>query len=314
MTNLPPFANAISGALGAIISNTLVYPLDVAKTRLQVQNKESAKSTKYKGTIDALKQIYKEEGIQGLYWNGLGANWISTASSQFSYFYFYGLLRPAYEKRYAMHYGKDKMGTLWELLLGAHAAALGQLFTIPVVNLLKAFIKSVIATRQQTTRPAKDFHQTMIDVLNEDGITGLWKGLKPSLILVINPSITYAIFEKLKHWYMERFKKSPNALLIFWMGAISKTLATILTYPYIMSKVRLQWKCEENNENLQYKGAIDVMRKVYKSEGFRGLFKGLNAQIVKAVLCQALLLTLKTKLDLYSLILYTLVHNMLHPK
>ena len=83
-------------------------------------------------------------------------------------------------------------GTAIELSLGAVAGAVAQVFTIPV---------SVITTRQQT-QPKGD-KKGLIDtgkevIHGEDGWTGLWRGLKASLILVVNPAITYGAYQRLR--------------------------------------------------------------------------------------------------------------------
>jgi hypothetical protein len=83
-------------------------------------------------------------------------------------------------------------GTAVELSLGAVAGALAQLFTIPV---------AVVTTRQQTMSKSerKGMIATAMDVVNgEDGWTGLWRGLRASLVLVINPSITYGAYQRLR--------------------------------------------------------------------------------------------------------------------
>jgi hypothetical protein len=82
----------------------------------------------------------------------------------------------------------------------------------------------------------------------------------------------------------------------FWMGALSKTLATVVTYPYIMAKVRLQAKYDSNPQNAdedaqsseksttsspskkrptkeRYSGAIDVLRQVYSEKGCVGWYQ-----------------------------------------
>ena len=74
-------------------------------------------------------------------------------------------------------------------------------------------------------------------------------------------------------------------------------MATIVTYPYIMAKVRLQWK--SSSKDLNYKGILDVMQKVYKQEGIPGLYNGMQAQIAKAVFAQAFLFMLKDRTDRY---------------
>jgi hypothetical protein len=84
------------------------------------------------------------------------------------------------------------LGTPAELALGAIAGALAQLFTIPV---------AVVTTRQQTQpkHERKGLFGTAKDVIDsEDGWTGLWRGLKASLVLVVNPSITYGAYQRLR--------------------------------------------------------------------------------------------------------------------
>ena len=113
---------------------------------------------------------------------------LGVTSSNFAYFYWYSVVRTLYLK-----YAKSEHpSTAAELSLGAVAGALGQLFTIPI---------AVVTTRQQTQN--KEDRKGMFDtarevVEGEDGITGLWRGMKASLVLVVNPAITYGAYERLK--------------------------------------------------------------------------------------------------------------------
>jgi adenine nucleotide transporter 17 len=158
------------------------------------------------------------------------------------------------------------MSTAAELLLGAIAGALAQIFTIPV---------SVIATRQQLGRglakaralrkPGVSYAQTASappaptsvvvgaekaqtaaapqtvesddsflgvarEIIAEEGVTGLWLGIKPGLVLTVNPAITYGVFERLKTLLLagptSSGKLSPGRAFV--IGAFSKTLATIV--------------------------------------------------------------------------------------
>lgn len=82
--------------------------------------------------------------------------------------------------------------TAVELSLGAVAGALAQLFTSPI---------AVVTTRQQTQPKGekKGMLATAKEVIDsEDGWTGLWRGMKASLVLVVNPSITYGAYQRLR--------------------------------------------------------------------------------------------------------------------
>jgi hypothetical protein len=132
--------------------------------------------------------VVAHEGISGLY-AGMGGSLLGVASTNFAYFYWYTVVRRLYMANRTL---QASPGTAVELSLGAVAGALAQLFTIPV---------AVVTTRQQTMSKAerKGMMATAMEVINgEDGWTGLWRGLRASLVLVINPSITYGAYQRLR--------------------------------------------------------------------------------------------------------------------
>jgi hypothetical protein len=192
---LPPWGSAVAGATGAVIANALVYPLDITKTRLQVQVKRkpgtvplTTNEVHYEGTLHAMQHIIADEGLAGLY-SGINGALIGVASTNFAYFYWYSIVRTLYTSSQTV---PKAPGTAIELSLGAVAGAIAQIFTIPV---------SVVTTRQQTQPKGdkKGLIDTGKEVINsEDGWTGLWRGLKASLILVVNPAITYGAYQRLK--------------------------------------------------------------------------------------------------------------------
>lgn len=143
----------------------------------------------YDGAIDAISKIVAQEGVLGLY-AGMAGSLLGVASTNFAYFYAYTMVRTlwlSYQPPGAPH-----PGTVVELSLGAVAGALAQLFTIPV---------AVVTTRQQTVpkHERKGLIATGREVVeSEDGWTGLWRGMRASLVLVVNPAITYGAYQRLK--------------------------------------------------------------------------------------------------------------------
>ena len=241
-----------------------------------------------------------------------------TKREEYAYFFFYSLVRTSYVKRLAARRPAGSptapLSTVAELALGAIAGALAQIFTIPV---------SVIATRQQLGAPkSKDkvceqehdgsFLAVAREIVREEGVTGLWLGLKPGLVLTVNPAITYGAFERIKGAVLaarERVGDTGTSLgpgLSFALGATSKSLATVVrdcatmhrwliptffhartkvTYPYIMAKVRIQTRKKGEEENAlpqpvhesargpKEEGAIDILARVLRTEGFLGWYK-----------------------------------------
>jgi hypothetical protein len=280
------------------------------KTRLQVQVKQKPTDTAptevdpthYSSTWDAISKIVADDGIQGLY-AGINGALIGVASTNFAYFYWYSVVRTLYISSRKV---PTPPSTVVELSLGAVAGAIAQVFTIPV---------AVVTTRQQTQGKGerKGMLDTARDVVHsEDGWSGLWRGLKASLVLVVNPAITYGAYQRLKDvlfpdkvnlrpW--EAFCKYLNSV---WtrghlltdfkvLGAISKSLATIATQPLIVAKVGLQSRPPRSRHGKPFKSFIEVMQFIVHNEGLLGLFKGIAPQISKGLLVQGLLMMTKER-------------------
>jgi adenine nucleotide transporter 17 len=171
--------------------------------------------------------------------------------AEYAYFFFYSFVRNAYIKRLTAKLPVGSklppLSAAAELLLGAVAGALAQVFTIPV---------SVIATRQQVgrsslssnddTSPKKSsevdddsFLGVAREIIREEGVTGLWLGIKPGLVLTVNPAITYGTFERIKSLILiAKAKTGSNDKLTpglsFLIGALSKTLATVVCVNFII--------------------------------------------------------------------------------
>jgi len=364
---LTPFGAAFAGALGGCFSNAIVYPLDVAKTRIQAATDADSRKRKL-SMWSVLLKILQEEGIGGLY-RGFGATMLNTFSMQYAYFFFYSLVRTSYLKRLTARLPKGshapQLSTAAELLLGAIAGGLAQIFTIPV---------AVIATRQQigrsrggnsrsTSPPTSDvekgaaaapssskstsaaeekpcvdsFLGVAQEIIEEEGVGGLWLGIRPGLVLTVNPAITYGVYERVKSMVLMAKERTtgvamgPNDKLDPWMsfalGATSKTLATIVTYPYIMAKVRIQARSadeedavlehhpkphphEFHHNRFQHVGALDILARVWRKEGFVGWYQGMSAQVTKAVISQALLFLSKEQFEHWTLAMMVFLYGL----
>ncbi|KAJ5758250.1 uncharacterized protein N7511_006944 [Penicillium nucicola] len=301
---LSPWGSAVAGATGAVLANAMVYPLDLVKTKLQVQvkQKEGAEKSddleRYESTVDAINKIVEKEGVSGLY-SGMAGALLGVASTNFAYFYWYSVVRTLYM---ATAKTTKSPGTAIELSLGAAAGAVAQIFTIPV---------AVITTRQQTQPKGdkKGLIETGREVIeSEDGWTGLWRGLKASLILVVNPAITYGAYQRLKEVIFPG-KNSLKPWEAFLLGAMSKALATIATQPLIVAKVGLQSRPPPERNGKPFKTFGEVMKFIIDNEGVLSLFKGIGPQILKGLLVQGLLMMTKERMELLFVVLFAYLHR-----
>ncbi|ODV97609.1 hypothetical protein PACTADRAFT_52469, partial [Pachysolen tannophilus NRRL Y-2460] len=291
--SLTPAEKAISGALSSVIANTVVYPLDLVKTIIQTQEKHKSKegndsaATKeeYDNALDCLIKLYKKKGITGLY-SGIEASLMGTAFQNFCYFYWYSVVRNVYNDLIVNRgvINKKKIGPreskiVNELLLGVIAASISQVFVTPI---------NVISTSQQTNSNELTKEEL------RDGILSLWNGLKVSLVLSLNPSITYGSYERLKHLLYGSHVEYLKPIQSFTLGLLSKILATLITQPLIVSKATLQ----SSQYGHKYHSFQDVLVHLYKENGLLGLWRGILPQISKAALVQGLLFMFKDQFDI----------------
>ncbi|KAK9725468.1 hypothetical protein RND81_05G145500 [Saponaria officinalis] len=287
-------AEATSGAIGALFSTTILYPLDTCKTKFQADARSPNHLPRYRNLSDVLWEAVRKGQILSLY-QGLGTKNLQSVIQQFIYFYGYSFFKRLYLKKS----NSKSMGTKANLIVAAAAGACTVLITQPL---------DTASSKMQTSDFGKS--KGLWTTLSEGNWRDAFDGVGISLLLTANPSIQYTVFDQLKNKLLIRrlaknsdSDSSPVALsasTAFFMGALSKTIATCLTYPAIRCKVVIQAAEREEENSTQAKKApktvSGVFYNIWKHEGILGYFKGLEAQILKAVLSSALLLMIKEKI------------------
>ncbi|SCV03016.1 LAMI_0H04808g1_1 [Lachancea mirantina] len=297
--------SALTGALASCLANTIVYPLDLIKAIIQTQQKDDQNEdqdetsaekneTKYRNLMTVLLDIIKEKGLTGIY-RGLPESIAAGFVQNFSYFFWYSNARNWYYRLKMARHKSKSFSTTEELILGIVAASISQVFTNPI---------GVLATCKQTSADTSRSNILEIarDVYRQNGkITDFWRGFKVSLVLTINPSITYTSYERLKTIFLKlnQFTDSgiadTSAQLTpgqnFLLGVISKIISTLVTQPLIVSKACLQ-KAGSKFTTFQ-----EVLVYLYKKGGILNLWRGLVPQILKGVLVQGFLFMFKGELS-----------------
>jgi hypothetical protein len=105
-----------------------------------------------------------------------------------------------------------------------------------------------VAARDPTssTTPSESDKLTIRDIAlqirSERGLAGFWAGYSASIILTLNPAITFAADNVLRRLLPKAKRDKPGPQLTFLLAAVSKALATSVTYPVSLAKSRAQAK------------------------------------------------------------------------
>jgi len=290
--------HAVAGGVAGMAAITLFYPLSSVSTRLQVQAREAAAGSQsnkkpYKGTWDAFTRIATEEGVLAFY-SGLKASLIGIAASNTVYFYWYSFLR-----EHAIQLVARKELTALE--------SLGVSTVAGIINVISTLPIWVVNTRMQLDT-SKTLKQQLLTVYNDEGIKGFYKGIIPSLILVSNPAVQFMVFERLKSFLLNRGgRKRLSATDAFLLGAMAKFVATLVTFPYLLVKSRLQAKGTQGV--VKYAGFVDAVTKIFTAEGVLGFYKGINTKLVQTVLGAAFMFWAKEKVVVYTMFCIILLNK-----
>ncbi|KAI9926420.1 hypothetical protein MW887_004185 [Aspergillus wentii] len=317
---LPALGNAVAGAVGAAISNVTTYPLSLIVARLQTQRQRGRSKTdsgedededeeeEYTSVLDAARKIYAQEGLGSLY-NGLVQDTAKTVADSFLFFLAYESFR---QRRITARFGASRKGRrnvvlpVWdELMVGVLAGAVSKLFTTPLAN---------IVTRKQTQGGEKNVSTRDIaaQIKAEKGLRGFWSGYSATLILTLNPSITFFLNEMLKYALLPRTKRGrPSPVTTFLLAALSKAAASSVTYPISMAKTRAQAMSSTQTNSPKSSPAsstvssftpqiLSAVFTIAKTEGLAALYAGLPGEVLKGFFSHGF--TMLAKDAVYSII------------
>ncbi|KAF0277332.1 hypothetical protein FOG50_01782 [Hanseniaspora uvarum] len=268
--------HAVSGSVSGVLSISLTYPLVTLSTILQARKaiKNADTPAKQQTILNQLLQLYEKGDL----YNGLSSCISGIAATNFVYYYFFETL-----SKIRLNQTKKKNLTFVEsTTIGFIAGSITATVTNPIWT-----ANTRLITESKTSGVNKTLVGIIKEIIKEDGFKALFKGLKPALILVLNPVIQYSIFEQMKNAiYDSRDDITPK--MSFVLGALSKIVATVLTYPTITIKTQSHLQKDQSMWNM--------IEKIVKEDGFLGLFKGLKPKIIQSVLTSAFLFYFKQKI------------------
>jgi hypothetical protein len=287
----------------------------------------------YKGVLDAFEQIYNKEGGLSAFYTGVLQDTGKSIADSFLFFLFYNYLR---SNRLQKNGTKAAtLPALDELVVGVLAGACSKFFTTPISNIVtRKQTSSMLSARSSssaTTSPSVT--EIAHSIRAEKGLQGFWSGYSASLILTLNPSITFFLYETFKRAFLPRAKRDDaGARITFLMAAMSKAIASTITYPFSLAKARAQTstsppvdpksakkvkdevehahnqteagKARRDAKNIAKRSTVfDTIFRIYRTEGVAALYEGVWGEIFKGFFSHGI--TMIVKESIHKLIIQT---------
>ncbi|KAM9844049.1 mitochondrial glutathione transporter SLC25A39 isoform 2-T2 [Aulostomus maculatus] len=298
---ISPVQQMLASGTGALLTSVFVTPLDVVKIRLQAQQTplhhgkcflycnglmdhiyvcQSGTSctgwykapTQFSGTLDAFVKITRHEGLRSL-WSGLPPTLVMAVPATVIYFTCYDQLRDF------LRYGLEFQGSHVPLVAGG----LARLGAVTVISPLE-----LIRTKMQSRRLSySELRVCIRSAVAQDGLLSLWRGWGPTVLRDVPFSALYWFnYELVKAHLCERSQTPQASLTIsFTAGAISGTIAAVLTLPFDVVKTRRQIQLGEMDTlGVPLKRTTStwqIMKTIWTELGYRGLFAGFMPRVIK---------------------------------
>ncbi|KAI8343590.1 mitochondrial carrier domain-containing protein [Chlamydoabsidia padenii] len=278
----------VIGALAACGAVTFTNPIEVVKTRLQLQGELvrtgslSPSARPYHNSFQALKVVFENEGVRGLQ-RGLSVAYLYQVCLNGSRL---GLYEPLHS------------GVIHSLQLTSHHSLLAAgIFAGGVSGMIGALLGSplyLIKTRRQSYSPVfKQIgyqHKMMSSwsalshIYHVEGIKGLYRGASAAMARAsVGSAVQMPSYMFGKDLMMTEFALSDTISTHFGASMVTGFLVALAMNPFDVLSTRLynQGVDPVSGKGLLYKNLIDCFVKLIHTEGVQGLYKGFFAHFLR---------------------------------
>ncbi|XP_019371102.1 PREDICTED: mitochondrial glutamate carrier 2 [Gavialis gangeticus] len=283
-------AKLINGGVAGLVGVTCVFPIDLAKTRLQNQQREEV----YTGMRDCLVKTVRSEGFFGIY-RGAAVNLMLVTPEK--------AIKLAANDFFRQLLSQDgKNLTLPREMLAGCGAGTCQVVVTSPMEMLKIQLQDAgrLAVHQQkvwgadgpmtasshpppvnasTTEPTSAFRHPSATVIAKEllqiqGLAGLYKGLGATLLRDVPFSVIYfPLFANINTHGQRHTGEKASFFHSFVSGCVAGSVAAVAVTPLDVLKTRIQTLQKGLGEDT-YNGIIDCARKIWMHEGPAAFMKG----------------------------------------
>jgi solute carrier family 25 carnitine/acylcarnitine transporter 20/29 len=281
-----------AGTFAGVAQLLVGHPFDTIKVKLQSQPAPlPGQPPKYSGAIDAVKQTLAAEGPKGLY-KGMGAPLATVAVFNAVLFTARGQMEALLRDAPGAHLSVGQ-----QMVAGAGAGVACSMVACPT-ELVKCRLQAQSALATAVEVPvlagvgavggtAAVQYRGPLDVArhvirSEGGMLGLYKGLTPTLMREVpGNAAMFGAYEAVKQYLAGgKDTSSLGRGSQLFAGGVAGAMFWMSVYPTDVIKSVIQI---DDHRNPKYKGTMDAFRKVFASEGVKGLYRGFGPAMARSV-------------------------------
>ncbi|XP_059045242.1 solute carrier family 25 member 35-like [Achroia grisella] len=263
------------GGLAGAGATFFTNPIDVVKTRMQLQGElrtRNEHTTRYRGIFQALYVIARTDGALALQKGLVPAVLLGFSMNSVRL----GIYHIAEVQGWTRtNEGEVSLGNcvLWSSVSGALSGVASNPVSVLKTRIQAASHPSIAVGKQHSYKGFWDGWKTMY---RYEGMRGFLAGINGTCTrLAIGSAAQLTSFSIAKEALLnhEILNTSPFGLA-FAASSLSGFIVAFTVCPFDVITIRL-YNQGSGGETL-YKGVWDCFRKIYRTEGFRGLYKGIG--------------------------------------
>ncbi|EDV95279.1 mitochondrial 2-oxodicarboxylate carrier [Drosophila grimshawi] len=263
----------LAGGSAGFVEVCIMQPLDVVKTRMQIQRIPGVGATAieahYNGVFDCFAKMYRQEGLAS-YWKGLIPPVLAETPKRAIKFLIF-----EQSKQYFL-FGSPTPTPFTFSMAGLTAGLLEAIAVNP-------FEVVKVAQQANRQRQGAGVFEVARDIVKRDGIglRGLNKGVTATMGRngVFN-MIYFGFFHSVKNAVPEPKDKVWEFLRKVAIGFTAGTLGCLVNIPFDVAKSRIQGP-QPVPTVIKYRSTMRTIGIVYSEEGVRALYKGLVPKIMR---------------------------------
>uniref|UniRef100_A0AAV1UPQ2 EF-hand domain-containing protein n=1 Tax=Peronospora matthiolae TaxID=2874970 RepID=A0AAV1UPQ2_9STRA len=265
-----PLVKFLGGALSGVIEAVVLTPLDVTKTRMQLD-----KVGQYRGMVDCGKKLVAAEGPKGLF-KGFTPWTVHVVLKNGTRFYFNAIFRRMLSDQNGQVSGAN------EFIAGALAGATEAVLIVTPFEVIKTRLQGQNIVKGEIPKYRGPVH-TATTIVKREGPLALWKGLAPTIGRQgLNQACSFWSnnFIKKHVWKLQEGDSLPA-----WKSGLTGMIGAIpgpcINCPMDVVKTRLMAQETAAGAGGKYKGMVDAMVVIAKEEGITALYKGLVPRLTR---------------------------------
>ncbi|CAG8671823.1 21727_t:CDS:2 [Cetraspora pellucida] len=263
---LPFLFHFIAGGIAGVSEILVMYPLDVVKTRFQLQVNTNTGGEKYTSVLDCLRKIVKNEGR--LYRGILPPILVEAPKRAIKF-----SSNEQYSTILKKIYGVDKMSQQLSIASGVCAGSTEALAIVPF---------ELVKIRLQDKESAGKYSGTLdalTKIIKNEGPFALYNGLESTIWRHATWNGGYfGVIFNVRRILPKPTSKQQNLMNNFIAGGIGGTVGTILNTPFDVVKTRIQ---NDSGAVRKYNWTLPALKTVAVEEGIGALYKGFVPKVLR---------------------------------